>query len=106
MVVVMLNEECKTVRTKTFYILKNVILFSIVYTIVTRMLYDLNDESLMENWEVGLLGLSVFTILYIIDKDILLFRIDRVNEFFVSFFLSWFLGDLDDFLMIFINITV
>jgi len=104
----MSDKEIKTVRTKAMHILKDVIIFAIIYSIVSGFLIDLNPEIFIQNWELGLLGITIFSILYILDlRDrwyFLIFKYDTLNEFMISFFLSYLLVDLEDFLLIFMNI--
>jgi len=109
-----MNKEQRDIRTKSIYVLKNVILFSIIYFIVIRWLFDLwylwqiecFDVIVLDHWEFGLMGLTFFSLLYIIDKDVFFFRIDHFNEFMITFFLSWLIGDFADFLFVISNIKV
>ncbi|MFX1256767.1 MAG: hypothetical protein ACFFAN_02830 [Promethearchaeota archaeon] len=59
-----------------------------------------------DHWEFGLTGISFFSLLYIIDKDVFLFRIDHFNGFMISFFMSWFIGDFADFMLVILNISI
>jgi len=104
----MADNEIKTIRTKAIYILKDVIIFTIIYSIVSGVLINLNPEIFIQNWEIGLLGITIFSIFYILDLKhkwyFFVFKIDTLNEFFISFFLSYLLADFNDFIMVFTNI--
>jgi hypothetical protein len=94
----------KDISQKTLYILK-IVGFTVMYSIVKDFLILLNDESWIQNWSVGLIGMIIFSAFYIIDNiDLIIFRIDRFNEFMILFFLSWLLADLDDFLIMILTI--
>nr|BDI55111.1 MAG: hypothetical protein [uncultured archaeon] len=104
----MTDKEVKTIRTKALYILKDVIIFTIIFSIVKGFLIDLNPETFIQNWEIGLLGIAIFSTLYVLDLRnkwyLLFFKYDIFNEFMISFFLSYLLTDFDDFFLIFMNI--
>ena len=91
--------ENKSIERKAGYLLK-IIGFMIMYTIVQKLFILINDETLIQNWAIGLIGMVAFFVFYIVDNGFILFRIDKINEFFILFFLSWLLADLTDFLLI------
>ena len=57
----------KDIRKKVFYILGNVILFGIIFYYIKEFTLGLNDEILIQNFEIGLIGVSVFSICWILD---------------------------------------
>jgi len=96
-----MDPEQKSIRDKSIYLLRNVILFSIIYSFVAGWIRLLNPETWIQDWEVGMIGMVIFSALYIIDRELPLFRYDLLNEFMISFFLSWFLSDIGDFFLLF-----
>lgn len=109
-----MNEEQENIKRKSLYVLKNVILFSLVYAITTSVLFELwilwqlelIETIIIDHWELGLMIISFFSLSYIIERDILLFRIDRFNAFMISFGMAWLVGDFGDFLFIVLGISI
>ena len=81
--------------------------FTIMYSIIEKVLMNLNNEAFIQNWAIGLIGMLVFLTFYFIDSiDFIIFKIDPVNKFFILFFLSWIIADLTDCFMFFQSIIV
>jgi hypothetical protein len=81
--------------------------FTIMYSIIEKVLMNLNNEVFIQNWAIGIIGVIVFLTLYFIDSiNFITFRIDPINKFFILFFLSWVIADLTDFFMFIQSIIV
>ena len=75
--------------------------FPLMWWVVQSSLINLNNEIIIENWAIGLIGISISSILYIAPPYLnFLLRLKKIHFFFIGFFLSWFLADLNDFLII------
>jgi len=85
-------------QKKAFY-MGRVIVFSIFYFVVDLWLSSLNNEELIQNWGIGLIGMMIFTFLYCVDNvNLVLFKMNKINTFMIDFFLSWILSDSIDFM--------
>ena len=90
-------EDLNDLLNNGYYIIK-VIAFAVLYSIVFSLSMFLNNEELVENWSIGLMGMVIFSVLYIIPNDFLIFRIKKIHKMGVLFFLSWFIVDYFDFI--------
>jgi len=96
-----MSEEKKgLVKDRILNVLYFGIGFPLMYWVVQTMIISWNNEALLQNYEIGLIGLSVFAILYIVPSRNLFLRLKKVHFFFIGFFLSWFLSDFTDFLIV------
>jgi len=102
-----MNKEQRNIKTKTIYVLKNIILFTIIYVIVISILYDLWSlwqmivfkRIILDHWEIGAIFMCWFAGCYIIDSGFFLFKIDNFNEIALAVAFSFFLGDIGGFLL-------
>lgn len=109
-----MSEEQEMIKRKSVYVLKNVILFSLIYAITISILFELwamwqlelIETIIIDHWELGLMIISFFSLCYIIERDVLIFRIDRFNAFMISFGMAWLIGDFGDFLFIALGISI
>lgn len=98
----MKEEEKEMVRSlsRNSYKVLKVVAWTVVYGLVVGFLIMLNPETLMENWGIGLIGMTIFSILYIIPIDRFIFRFKKLYMFFILFFLAWLIADWTDFMSI------
>ena len=109
-----MSEVQENIKRKSIFVLKNVILFSLIYAITIIILFELwamwqlelLEDMIIDHWELGLMIISFFSLCYIIERDVLIFRIDRFNAFMISFGMAWLLGDFNDFLFVLLGITI
>lgn len=94
----MIDENPLAMQKKAYFIVR-LVLFTVFFFIVDEFLTPLNDELILENWGIGLIGMMVFIGFYIIDKiKLFVFKINWFNTIMIEFFLTWVLSDSSDFL--------
>lgn len=92
-----MDKSARDAIRNSIFILK-IVGIAFLYYIIIEILQPLNSEELIENWSIGLTFLIVFSALYIVPFDNLIFRQKRLYAFMVIFWLSWFLADFLDFI--------
>jgi len=98
-----MSEKMEGKTHKSFYICK-MVGWLIMLFFISEFLIALNSETIITNWGIGLIGMVVFLILYIIDNDIgLVFKYNKFHAFMVSFFMAWLVADWDEFIQIVAN---
>lgn len=90
-------------QEKTLY-LGEALIITIVYCIIFCFLFRLNDETIVENWALGLFFTFIFVILYLLPPGKLWLIIKRFHVFMIAFWLCWFLADYQDFISTIIQI--
>ena len=86
-----------TERERLYKILYWGLFFPFLLIIVQDLAQALNDEALIQNYEIGLIFMAIFGVLYVISFDVWILRIKKFHYFMFGFFLSWFVGDIEDF---------
>jgi hypothetical protein len=79
-------------REKGIYVIKVLAWFFMLF-IVHEFLINLNPESFIENWGIGLIGMLIFIGLFVIYDNLA-----SVNAFMITFFAAWLVSDFTDFL--------
>ena len=82
---------------KAFFLAK-LLLFATCYYIVDEFLTALNDETVIQNWGIGLIGMMIFIAFYCMQVNVFIFKINKFNATMIGFFFSWVLSDWQDFL--------
>ncbi len=95
------KELAKGLYTNTSKVLK-VVGWAVLYGIICSTLRKMNPETIIENWGIGLIGMTIFSLLYITPIDKLLFRLKKFYLFMLLFSLAWLISDWSDFIVIFI----
>lgn len=93
----MFEREPKTPVQKVNSVAKVVIL-SLFWFLVDNWIQYLNPETILRNWELGMIFGSIFLVLYFLDFRYFPFRYDWLTFSLFSFFLGFFLADIQDFL--------
>jgi len=92
-------KEYKGMMRSAYYVAK-VIGWAFMYSIIVRYSVDLNPEDLIDNWAVGIIGVIIFSTLFIIPEDISIwFRFNRFYKFWILFWLAWFIADYQDYIV-------
>ncbi len=73
--------------------------FIIMVAVVEAWLAPLNSETYIENWGIGVLGIFLFSVLYILPIDRYLFRFKKVYKFIILYSLAWLIVDWSDFII-------
>lgn len=98
-----MSEKMEGKNNKSFYVCK-MISWLIMLFFISEFLIALNSEAIITNWGIGLIGMAIFLILYIIDSDIgLVFKHNKFHAFMISFFMAWLVADWDEFIQIVAN---
>ncbi|MEA3248447.1 MAG: hypothetical protein U9Q73_01950 [Nanoarchaeota archaeon] len=77
------------------------VLYAIMFSFITQVLFVLNPETIIQNWGIGLIFSTLFAFFYIVDYETIpvsIFRIDKMNKRLFIFWFSWILGDWEDLL--------
>jgi len=74
------------------------LLFIFAVDFIKEYLIEVNPETLIPNWALGVVGVIIWSILYAIPYDnVRLFRYKKLYGFFMSFSAAWLLADWSDF---------
>jgi hypothetical protein len=100
----MFSLQKESLREKSIYLAK-IIFWTIFYSIIKEWIIDLVNIPGIDDWGIGLIGVAIFAVLYIVDNiNIFIFRIDRINKFILLFFLAWFIADMSDFIIVVLQV--
>jgi len=93
-----LDEDSSGMLKRAWRVIE-ILLWTFMLAILNETLRYLNPETLIDNWGIGLIGMMFFVSLYIInDIKFFLFKLNKLNFFFITFFLGWIIVDWADFI--------
>lgn len=76
-----------------------VVAWTIIFIVLYQTVHIINDGKVIANWWIGLMGMIIFLMLYLIPSERFIFRQFRMVYFgLFGFFLGWFLADIGEFL--------
>lgn len=87
-------KENKGVRN-VFGIIGFLILFAVIEAYIT----PLNSETIVQNWGIGVIGIIVFSVLYLINIEKFLFRPKPLWFFMIAVSTCWIIIDWADFIL-------
>lgn len=73
--------------------------FLFLYAIIEAYILPLNPEIFIQNWGIGVVGIIVFSTLYLINIEKFLFRPKKLWFFMIMVSLCWLIKDWADFIM-------
>lgn len=98
-----MSEQIEGKCHKTSHICK-MVGWLIMLFFISEFLIALNNETIISNWGIGLIGMVVFLIFYVVDSEIgFVFKYNKFHAFMVSFFMAWLVADWDEFIQIVAN---
>lgn len=78
-----------------------VLLWTAMFLIIYPVADHINNEAILYNWGIGLIGMLIFSGLYLLPSQHWVFsKLRKLYFFLFSFFLSWFLADANQFIKI------
>ena len=97
-----MKESEKQVAVSFFSNIKTVlgvVGFVLLVAVVEAWLAPMNPETYVENWGLGVLGIFVFSVLYVLPIDKYLFRVKKFYLLMIFFSLAWLIVDWNDFII-------
>lgn len=100
-------EPVNILKKKLKHIFVNVIMFGIIYYYAITFIIDMNDEVLVQDFELGMIMIALFTFLWCLDfkKHKLTKVVNFIVLMFIDLGMSFLLYDIAD-LMIYINESI
>lgn len=91
--------ELNAPKSRKFFIMCKLVGWMMLLFIVSEFLLALNQEQLITNWGIGIIGMVIFGFFYMVDEiNFFLFKRNKINFFMITFFLTWLVADWDDFI--------
>jgi len=73
--------------------------FLFMYAIMTAYILPLNSEILIHNWGIGVIGIIIFVVLYLIRIEMFWFRPKKLYFLMISVSVCFIIGDWADFIL-------
>lgn len=73
--------------------------FLFLYAIITAYILPLNPETLIHNWGIGIIGIIIFVVLYLIEIEKFWFRPKKLYFLLISVSICFIIGDWADFIL-------
>lgn len=74
-----------------------------LYAVIFAYILPLNPETLMHNWGIGIIGVIIFSVIYLIscltDIEKLLLRPKKLYYFMITVSICFIVGDWTDFIL-------
>ena len=73
--------------------------FLFMYAIIFAYILPLNSEVLIHNWGIGIIGIIIFVVLYLIKIEKFWFRPKKLYFLLISVSICFIVGDWTDFIL-------